>query len=103
MAYEEPYKMRINYCSRQDLTTLPQVGPVWVERLINLREGEGSITPQRFSELGIRNTPTLLTMIDFEPWYPCQSSSSETSMSEPEMKHVFEETQHQDLASITVG
>ena len=94
------HKLKVNFCSAGDLKKLLGVGNKWVDKLLRLREGDCNITPQSFHKLGIRDTPYLMTLLDFEPWYPRQPWGSEPSMSgQVEMQQVYNKTQHQYLAS----
>ena len=67
-------KIRINYCLPTDLRTLPGVGQVSAQTIINARDRCDNLTQELFMNLNIRKPETLLKYLDFTPFPHAHSS-----------------------------
>ena len=61
-------KVRINYCTVEDLVKLPGIGMATAERILVLREASGDITEESLISVPhIRNVAELIKLFDFTP------------------------------------
>ncbi len=55
---------------------IPGVGKRWSDKLLNVRQHVGNITPEIFDSLRIIRSSEIANLIDFEPWYHSSEAES---------------------------